>query len=332
MKKAFFTTLLLLYSFIFCTNIHALTCSIVDEFGNTITEAKAGDVVYLKVSYVNLTSGKMSWTLKVNLPTTDSKNYKTFINNSGYYYCMGTSQDDINFTPIAIPAFAYIKGTAIIFYTLSNAGKCSVPLYISEYGQPLPDTHTITATYGPNGSIAPSGAVSVSHGQSQTFKIIPNTGYHVAHVIVDGSSVGAVTSHTFNNVTSDHTINANFAINTAGKTWNVTADSYGEVMDISIALNPAKRTFDMKLTGVSGVPFTCYEWIFVQGPNRFNVSKSSYDEDTALLTPSGGWSACSAVNPGVTKSGVISHVPSWFDINAQFTFIFNYKNSFLLLP
>ena len=36
----------------------------------------------------------------------------------------------------------------------------------------------------------------------------------MADVLVDGVSVGAVTSYTFTDVTADHTIAASFAINT----------------------------------------------------------------------------------------------------------------------
>lgn len=72
-------------------------------------------------------------------------------------------------------------------------------------------TYTITATAGPGGSIAPSGAVTVNHGANQTFTITPDPGYHIADVLVDGSSVGAVPTYTFTNVTADHTIEAIFA-------------------------------------------------------------------------------------------------------------------------
>jgi hypothetical protein len=75
-------------------------------------------------------------------------------------------------------------------------------------------TYTITATAGANGSISPSGAVIVNHGDDKTFTITPDTGYHVADVLVDGGSAGAVTTYTFNNVTADHTISASFAIDT----------------------------------------------------------------------------------------------------------------------
>src|SRR5207247_2526914 len=59
--------------------------------------------------------------------------------------------------------------------------------------------HTIAASAGANGSIAPSGSVVVTDGDDQGFTITPATHYHVADVLVDGSSVGAVTSYTFGN-------------------------------------------------------------------------------------------------------------------------------------
>ena len=74
------------------------------------------------------------------------------------------------------------------------------------------NTYTITASAGPNGSIAPAGAVTVAYGGSQAFAIAPAAGYHVADVLVDGSSVGAVTGYDFPNVIADHTIGASFGV------------------------------------------------------------------------------------------------------------------------
>ena len=70
--------------------------------------------------------------------------------------------------------------------------------------------HTIKATAGANGSISPFGWISIREGWDQTFTITPDKGYAVAKVLVDGKSVGAVTSYTFKNVTKDHTIEAVF--------------------------------------------------------------------------------------------------------------------------
>src|SRR5207249_6265902 len=74
-------------------------------------------------------------------------------------------------------------------------------------------SYTITTSADANGSITPSGAVSVSHGAAQAFTITPNPCYHIADVLVDGVSVGAVSSYSFSNVIADHAITANFAAN-----------------------------------------------------------------------------------------------------------------------
>ena len=77
-----------------------------------------------------------------------------------------------------------------------------------------PITYTITATAGPYGSTMPAGAVQVLQGADQLIQILPNPGYHVNDVTVDGISVGAVDSYLFTNVMASHTIHATFAINT----------------------------------------------------------------------------------------------------------------------
>ncbi len=76
------------------------------------------------------------------------------------------------------------------------------------------DTFSISAYAGAGGAISPSGYVDVNYGETQSFTISPYPHYHVKDVLVDRSSVGAVTSYTFDNVTADHTINVIFAIET----------------------------------------------------------------------------------------------------------------------
>jgi hypothetical protein len=70
---------------------------------------------------------------------------------------------------------------------------------------------TITALAGANGSISPSGTVTVGYGASQTFTIRPYRGYRIVDVKVDGVSVGSPSTFLFGNVRSNHTIEANFA-------------------------------------------------------------------------------------------------------------------------
>ena len=71
------------------------------------------------------------------------------------------------------------------------------------------DTFTISAVAGAHGGITPATA-SVAAGGDQTFTITPDANYHVTDVLVDGQSVGPVSSYTFNNVTAPHAIEALF--------------------------------------------------------------------------------------------------------------------------
>ena len=70
--------------------------------------------------------------------------------------------------------------------------------------------YTIKATAGTGGSISPSGNVSVREGRDQTFTITPDKDYAVANVKIDGKSIGAVKSYTFENVRRTHTIEVIF--------------------------------------------------------------------------------------------------------------------------
>ena len=72
-------------------------------------------------------------------------------------------------------------------------------------------SYTITSSAGTGGDISPNGSVSVAFGGSKTYTITPTDGYEIKDVLVDGVSVGAVSSYTFENVKKAHTISASFA-------------------------------------------------------------------------------------------------------------------------
>ena len=82
--------------------------------------------------------------------------------------------------------------------------------YIGGGGSSGYSYYTIKATAGAGGSISPSGNVSVREGRDQTFTITPDKGYAVANVKIDGKSIGAVKSYTFENVRRTHTIEVIF--------------------------------------------------------------------------------------------------------------------------
>lgn len=70
--------------------------------------------------------------------------------------------------------------------------------------------YTIHASTGINGDINPKGDIEVLEGGDMSFDFSPDTGYLVDDVVVDGGSVGNLSSYTFNNINSNHTIEVTF--------------------------------------------------------------------------------------------------------------------------
>jgi hypothetical protein len=142
---------------------------------------------------------------------------------------------------------------------------------------------SITASAGANGSISPSGSVEVDYTANQAFDITPNTGYHVADVLVDGASVGAVTSYEFANVTADHTIAASFAIDTftisamAGANGTIAPSGdvvvdYGGSQGFTIAPATGYHVADVVVDGVAVGQVISYEFANVTGNHSISAT------------------------------------------------------------
>ncbi|VAX11329.1 hypothetical protein MNBD_GAMMA26-2654, partial [hydrothermal vent metagenome] len=141
----------------------------------------------------------------------------------------------------------YAEGTVVTLSALSNAdsvfagwsgGGCSgiagcvvtinQPTTVAAMFNISPPvvTYSITASAGSNGSISPSGTVDADAGSAVTYSIYADAGYSVSDVLVDGLSVGAVTSFTFENLAANHAIAAEFV--SAG-TLQLSSIEIGEV-------------------------------------------------------------------------------------------------------
>ena len=148
------------------------------------------------------------------------------------------------------------------------------------------DSKTITSSAGANGTIAPLGPVSVVCGASQGFTITPAASYHVADVLVDGVSVGAVLSYPFTNVTQSHTIDASFAIDT--HTLTVTVVGHG-----SVAKSPDQPSYDqgtpVQLTATAdpGYGFAGWSGDATGNTNPLVVNMDSDKNITATFTDTG---------------------------------------------
>ena len=99
-----------------------------------------------------------------------------------------------------------VKNDTVIFGSESSGGSTG-----GGGGGSVTASCIITVEAPANGAVSPSGRVSVREGASQSFTFTPNSGYAVSDVLVDGKSVGAVSSYTFKNVTASHTLKVTFA-------------------------------------------------------------------------------------------------------------------------
>jgi len=124
-------------------------------------------------------------------------------------------------------------------YTIYGVAK---DYLINAYFTPI--TYTITANAGPNGNISPDGDIPVSYGDDQTFLMLPDNGYTVGTVVVNGvPQPGSPTSYTFYNVTGNQTISVTFVegppeyfTTTLGDGWNI--------FSTPIELAPGHRELD----------------------------------------------------------------------------------------
>lgn len=106
----------------------------------------------------------------------------------------GKTPDDIVLTD---------KGKLEVYYTFPKDSTSQLPNSAATL------THKITVYYTANGKITPN-PIRAPHNKNFTVQIIPDEGYEVSDVLVDGYSEGAITEYTFKKVTDTHKIKAYF--------------------------------------------------------------------------------------------------------------------------
>ena len=155
--------------------------------GKTLKDA----ALTTKGSTLNPSDGKLEWVDDKGNVLPDSTRIEA---NTTYRW---------RFTPTGTN-YATLTGKIELYHESSSGGGGWYDSY-----------YTIEATAGTGGSISPSGSVSVREGRDQTFTITPDKGYAVANVKIDGESIGAVKSYTFENVSKAHAIEVIFVKGTA---------------------------------------------------------------------------------------------------------------------
>jgi len=78
------------------------------------------------------------------------------------------------------------------------------------FGSTAKYTITVTVNDSSMGTVYPYGTIQVVEGGSQAFTITPNTGYEVEDVVVNGVSMGPLTTYTLKGITADSSIYVTF--------------------------------------------------------------------------------------------------------------------------
>jgi len=154
--------------------------------------------------------------------------------------------------------------------------------------------YTITAAAGPNGSITPSGSVSVLPDSSRRFSIKPASNYHVDSLIVDAVRVPNDTAYTFSAVAANHTIRATFAANST-----------------LVSIAEARKDVDR-----NGIPDHLGDTLAVVGfVNSVNIQTTSFgyfiqDSSAGIHVFNSGLTGAPVLRPGyrIAVSGKIDYV------------------------
>ena len=162
-----------------------------------------------------------------------------------------------------------------VFTTGPVNGNCTVTANFSTN-----PSITASATPSTGGSVSPPGTTSVSYNGSQSYTIATNTGYVLADVLVDGSSVGAVTSYSFTNVVSNRTIEARYNAKitaTAGTGGGISPAGtvivpYNTSQSFTIAASQYYRIADVKVNGASVGAVATYQFPNVQAPQAIDAT------------------------------------------------------------
>ncbi|MBS4871804.1 MAG: S-layer homology domain-containing protein [Peptoniphilus sp. oral taxon 375] len=89
-------------------------------------------------------------------------------------------------------------------------------LYTRDLGKDLgakmeeTDNYTITVRHNQGGTVSPSGAIKVQKGQNLSLRILPDKGYVIDKVLVDGQDQGKIESYSFYSVDKDHRVDVSF--------------------------------------------------------------------------------------------------------------------------
>ena len=160
-------------------------------------------------------------------------------------------------------------------------------------------SYTVTTTAGEGGSVTPAGTTNVEYGESLTVTIAPDDCYHIDSIFVDGSYAGAITSYSFSNITTDHSLSAAFARDsytitaTAGEGGSISPVGTTEVLcgdSQSYTIIPDEGYYIATLTvdGEQQIAQSSWNFSDVRGDHTIAVTFGHYSYTVTTTAGEGG--------------------------------------------
>ncbi|PCJ59988.1 MAG: hypothetical protein COA79_09280 [Planctomycetota bacterium] len=187
-------------------------------------------------------------------------------------------------------------------------------------------SYTIVSNSSIGGSVSPAGATTVDVNNDHVVSIIPDAGYHISDVLVDGVSLGAISLHTFSSVNAGHTLQANFSkdkisyvitVNSNGSgtvspSGNVSVD-HGFDKLFSFTPNTGYHVADVKVDGISVGVLDDYIFSTVLAYHTLSVD---FVKDELSYVVFGSTNTGGSISPSGFQV-VLSGASQIFDLTAQ---------------
>lgn len=169
----------------------------------------------------------------------------------------------------------------------------------------VPQTFSVTATAGANGTISPAGVASYFYGQNAEYTVAAALGYYIASVTVDGQTTNytqddnmTAYTYTFGNINANHTIAVTFAQKTYTVTVNAgahgditpgTSDfAWGTTPTFTITPAAGYGIVDVTVDGQSQGAITSYTFPALTANHTIAATFSAYQYTIAATAGNGG--------------------------------------------
>lgn len=227
-------------------------------------------------------------------------------------------------------SFASWRGSGVGSYSgTNNPASITVNGPVCDTAYFSVNTYTITVVQSAHGTISP-GTTVASYGDSLTFSMVPDSGYTVDSLIVDGTTVDSTSTFTFNNVTSSHIIRTVFALPTYrlvfNARWNMVSFPYEVANPRKDMIFPHSISEAFAYAGqyVSADTIRCGVgyWLKFALRDTVAVVGSRLVADTIPVHP--GWNMIGSIDVPIAAFSILSDSPGM-----TATQFFGYENKYV---